>query len=595
LLSLMVNALYSNREIFLRELVSNASDACDRLRFAALTDESLKGLDQDLAIDISLDETAGTLTIRDNGIGMNREEVIENIGTIARSGTRRFLESLSGDRRKDAQLIGQFGVGFYSAFVVADSVTLETRKAGDTADAGIRWTSDGQGEYTLDSAQRPEQGTEITLTFKEDHRDLLNPHAIRRIIERYSNHIAFPIRLAGEEETDTVNDSQALWARPKSELGEDDYTGFYTSLTGDPEKPLSWAHHHVEGSQQYSLLLYVPGRAPFDLMVNRDEREGLKLYIQRVFIMDAAEELLPRYLRFMRGVVDASDLPLNVSREILQESELLDRIRQTVIKRSLDMLEKLAGEESEWDRFWEQFGPVLKEGVVEDPANQERLAALLRFDSTRDGESRISLDDYIAGMAEDEDTIWYLTADNLKAARSSPHLESFRKNGTEVLLLTDRIDEWLTAHLGEYKGKQLRSVSRGRLETDEKESFSEDDRKLAGRVKKALDERVGDVRPSSRLTESPSCAVVDESALSLQMQKMLRQAGQEVPENKPDMEINPTHPLVRRLASETDDKHFAELAHLLLDQALLAEGGELADPAAYVRRVNDLLVRTLDS
>ncbi len=602
LLKLMINALYSNREIFLRELISNASDASDKLRFEALTNEALKGLDQDLVIDVRFDAEAGTLVVSDRGIGMNREEVVANLGTIARSGTRQFLESLTGDQKKDASLIGQFGVGFYSSFIVAERVTVETRRAGDGTEAGVRWLSCGDGEYQIENTSLQQHGTTITLQLRDEHKDLLNGWQLERIIRHYSNHIAFPIRLdeAGkDEDSKVVNDSQALWARPKSELEDSDYEEFYSSLTGDPEQPLSWAHHHVEGSQRYSLLLYLPGQAPFDMLINRDEREGVKLYIQRVFIMDAAEQVVPRYLRFMRGVVDSADLPLNVSREILQDSPLLKKIRATVVKRSLDLIEKLAKEGGErWDRFWKAFGSILKEGVIEDFEQRERIASLLRFASTREeceGES-VGLDDYLARMGEDGDTIWYLTADSRKVAENSPHLEAFRKRGIEVLLLTDRIDEWLVAHLDEYKGKQLKSVARGKLDLDDDAGEPDEAaRELAGRIKQALGEEVGNVQPGTRLTESPGCIVADEQGMTLQMQKMLRQAGQEVPEIKPDLEINAGHPLLQAMAGVSDEKQFGELSRLLFDQALLAAGGELADPAAYVRRVNVLLVEALSA
>ncbi|MCC5863678.1 MAG: molecular chaperone HtpG [Wenzhouxiangella sp.] len=608
LMKLMINALYSNREIFLRELISNASDASDKLRFEALTSEQLKGLDQDLAIEVAFNSEAGTLSVSDRGIGMNRDEVIDNLGTIARSGTRRFLESLSGDKRKDARLIGQFGVGFYAAFIVAAEVQVETRRAGDAAANGVRWRSTGEGEYSIEDIEREAQGTTITLQLREEHRDLLNRWQLERIIRHYSNHIAFPIRLVeqGADAADgqagsadqVVNDTQALWARPRNELQDEDYKAFYTGLTGDPEAPVSWAHHHVEGSQSYSLLLYLPGQAPFDLLINRDEREGLKLYIQRVFIMDAAEQLLPRYLRFMRGVVDSADLPLNVSRELLQDSPLLKKIRATVVKRSLDLIEKLASDGGEaWTRFWKAFGSILKEGVIEDFEQRERLASILRFSSTHeDAEESVSLDDYIGRMSDDQEGIWYLTADSLKVARSSPHLEAFAQRGIEVLLLTDRIDEWLVAHLDGYKDKPLKSVTRGKLELDDAAAEPNEAAKaLAGRIKKALGNEVGNVRPGQRLTDSPSCIVSDEGGMSLQMQKLLRQAGQEVPETTPDLEINPDHPLLAAMSVIDDEARFAELSRLLFDQARLAEGGELADPAGYVRRVNQLLVEALKS
>lgn len=608
LLKLMINALYSNREIFLRELISNASDASDRLRFAALTEEALKGLDSDLTIDVSFDAEAGTLSVSDRGIGMNRQQVIEHLGTIARSGTRQFLEALSGDEKKDTALIGQFGVGFYSAFIVADEVVVETRHAGDAPEAGVRWTSTGQSDYQLESIVRPEQGTTITLKLGEEHKDLLSTWRLEQIVRHYSNHIAFPVRLveagqeagAGEEGEDkgaaeprVINDSGALWAKPRSELSESDYQEFYTGLTGDSEAPLSWAHHHVEGSQRYSLLLYLPGQAPFDMLINRDEREGIKLYIQRVFIMDAAEQVVPRYLRFMRGVIDSADLPLNISREILQDNPLLGKIRAAVIKRSLDLIEKLAKQGGEdWDKFQRAFGSVLKEGVIEDFEQRERIASLLRFASSAQEEGSIGLDDYIEGLGEDQDTIWYLTADSEQVARNSPHLERFRQSGTPVLLLTDRIDEWLVGHLREYKGKMLRSVTSSQPEEERPQPDAEA-AALAERMAAALGEAVSAVRAGAPLVESPARIVSPVDAMSLHMQKMLRQAGQEVPEVKPELEIHAGHVLLQRMAALEDEERFTALARLVLDQALLAEGAELADPAGHVRRVNELLVAML--
>ncbi|MFU8833260.1 MAG: molecular chaperone HtpG, partial [Wenzhouxiangella sp.] len=524
----------------------------------------------------------------------------------ARSGTRRFLEALSGDQKKDARLIGQFGVGFYAAFVVAAKVTVETRRADAASDQGVRWTSTGEGEYSIEPVEREAQGTTITLELKDEHKDLLNRWQLERIIRHYSNHIAFPIRLIevgkddDERKDEVVNDSQALWARPKSELSDDDYKNFYSGLSGDPEPPVSWAHHHVEGSQSYSLLLYLPSQAPFDMLINRDDREGVKLYIQRVFIMDAAEQLVPRYLRFMRGVVDSADLPLNISREMLQDSPLLNKIRATVVKRSLDLIEKLAAKGGEeWAQFWKSFGTVLKEGVIEDFEQRERVASLLRFASTHEGSATegetVSLDAYIGRMQEGQETIWYLTTDSLSVARSSPHLEAFRKRGIEVLLLTDRIDEWVVSHLPSYKDKPLKSVTSGKLGLDDDDNWEPNDetKALAGRIKKALADRVGNVQAGRRLTDSPGRLVADEHGMTLQMQKLLRQAGQEVPETKPDLEINPDHPLLGAMAAEKDDQRFADLSQLLLDQALLAEGGDLSDPAAYVRRVNELLVAAL--
>lgn len=606
LLKLMINALYSNREIFLRELISNASDASDKLRFEALTNEHLKGLDQDLAIDIAFDAEAGTLIVRDRGIGMNRDEVIDNLGTIARSGTRRFLDSLSGDQRQDARLIGQFGVGFYAAFIVAEEVTVVTRRANEAAEHGVLWSSSGAGEYRIETIERPEQGTEITLRIREEHRDLLSPWQLKRIIHHYSNHVAFPIRLGQPAANDAdpaaveferVNDSQALWTRPKSDLKDDEYREFYTGLTGDPEAPLSWAHHHVEGTQRYSLLLFLPSSAPFDMLINRDEREGVKLYIQRVFIMDAAEQLVPRYLRFMRGVIDSADLPLNISREILQDSPLLKKIRATVVKRSLDLIERLAEQGgAPWQKFIEAFGSVLKEGVIEDFEQRERIAGLLRFSSTAVEEmNAVSLDDYIGRMPADQEQIWYLTAESLQVARNSPHLEALRKHGVEVLLMPDRIDEWLVGHLSDYKGKRLKSVARGQFDLGEQAPAAAATTTLAARIKQALGDQVARVEPSQRLTESPACVVADENELSPLMARMMRQAGQEVPETKPNLEINADHALLQLMAQIEDESRFADLASLLLDQALLAEGGELADPAAYVRRVNALLIEALDA
>lgn len=597
LLKLMINALYSNREIFLRELISNASDASDKLRFAALTDDSLKGLDQDLVIEVGFDSEAGVLTISDRGIGMNRAEVIDHLGTIARSGTRQFLESLSGDQLKDAALIGQFGVGFYSAFIVASEVTVETRRAGDPAASGVRWVSSGEGEYQVEPIEREEQGTRITLTMRDEHKDLLSVWQLRRIIRHYSNHIAVPIRLhehGSDQPAEVVNESKALWARPKSELDEEAYQEFYTSLTGDESRPLSWAHHHVEGAQRYSMLLYLPSQAPLDMLINRDERQGVKLYIQRVFIMDAAEHLVPRYLRFLRGVIDAADLPLNVSREILQDNPLLGKIRAALVKRSLDLIEKLARQGGEdWKSFCTAFGSVLKEGVIEDFEQRERIASLLRF-ATSTTDEQISLDAYIDGKIEGQDAIWYLTADSLKVAQNSPHLEAFRKRGIQVLLLTDRIDEWLVAHLPEYKGKPLKSAASARLDLDDTPAEPDEAAKrLAGRIKKSLGQQIGNVMAGSRLTDSPGCIVSDEDGMSLQMQKLLRQAGQDVPDSKPDLEINVGHPLLEVMAEEADGARFDSLAQLLFDQALLAEGAELADPAGYVRRVNELLVTAL--
>jgi molecular chaperone HtpG len=599
LLKLMVNALYSNREIFLRELVSNASDALDKLRFEALTDEALRGLDDRPEIGIRVDAEGHRLVISDNGIGMTRQEVVDNLGTIARSGTARFLESLSGDQKSDAKLIGQFGVGFYSAFIVADRVTVETRHAAGADREGTRWSSDGEGEYTLENIERSGPGTDVVLDIAEQHRDLLDIESIKRIVRHYSNHISFPVRVFAaddEGEAPAVNDTQALWTRSKTEVEEDEYREFYQGLSGDVQPPAGWAHHHVEGTQSYTMLLFLPGQAPFDLAWNRDDRRGVKLYIQRVFIMDAAEQLVPRYLRFVRGVVDSADLPLNVSREILQDSPLLSRIRNGVIRRGLDMIERLADEGGEsWTTFQREFGNVLKEGVIEDTDNRDRIAKLLRFASTEHPQPHsVALAEYLERAGEDADAIWYLTADSMDQAIASPHLEAFRSAGVEVLLLTDPIDVWLVNHLFEFDGKPLKSAASGEFEpvaADEAEDESAEtaDASVCGTVKKALGERVGNVRLTRRLKESASCLAEDAGGMTLQMRRMLRAAGQEVPEFKPDLEINPRHALVMRLEQTDDSTLQGELAHVLLDEALLVDGGELADPAGFVKRVNRLL------
>jgi molecular chaperone HtpG len=615
-LHLMIHSLYSNREIFLRELVSNASDALDRLRFAAIKDDAVYEGDSDLHIEIETDEEAGTLTVRDNGIGMSRDEVIENIGTIARSGTKAFLEALTGDQKADAHLIGQFGVGFYSSFIVADRVSVLTRKAGEGVSEGVRWESDGGGEYSLENVERGAHGTEVTLHLKEDAKEFLSDWKVRSLIGRYSDHIGFPIRMreevGGEEgeegrlEWQDVNKASALWTLPKSEIGDEEYQSFYKYLTHDMDDALAWAHNKVEGTQSYTTLLYLPGTAPMDLMLQRDERTGLRLYVKRVFIMDAAQQLLPHYLRFMRGVVDSDDLPLNVSRELLQENELSGKIRSAVIRRSLDLIGKLAKDDPEkYATFWNEFGAVLKEGVVEDFANRDRITPLLRFASTRSegAEPDVDLDTYIGRMAEGQEAIYYITAENHRAAANSPHLEVFRKRGIEVLLLSDRVDEWMMAYFHEYQDKPLKSVAKGDIDLgklgkaeqgDEKaeaaESEAELDKDLLERVKKALNERVSDVRSSHRLTDSASCVVLGDQEMALHLQRLLEQAGQEVPESRPVLELNPAHPLVDRLQAESDEERFGELSLVLYEQALLAEGAMLEDPAAFVRRVNALLL-----
>jgi molecular chaperone HtpG len=607
-LHLVTHSLYSHKEIFLRELISNASDACDKLRFAALSDAALAADDAELRIEISVDRDARTLSIRDNGIGMSRDEVIENIGTIARSGTRKFLDSLSGDARKDTQLIGQFGVGFYSAFIVADSVTLTTRKAGAAAEEGVRWQSSGSGEYTLESVDDAQRGTTVTLHLKEDETEFLDAWKLRDLITRYSDHVAFPIRLPKQkdgkpsDEFETINHAAALWTRPKSELKDEDYQGFYKSLTHDFNDALAWTHNRVEGSQSYSLLLFIPEKQPFDaVMSGRDERKGLKLYIRRVFIMDASEQLLPSYLRFVRGIVDSDDLPLNVSREILQENRLVAQIRSACVKRTLDLLEKLAKDEPEkFATFTQAFGNVLKEGVAEDGSNRERIAKLLRFASTTsEGDAKsVALDDYIGRMQAGQDAIYYITADSHAAAKGSPQIEGLRAKGIEVLLLSDRIDEWMIGYLGEYAGKKLRHAAKGEVEVDASDSTEVERRKrveeeaqgVLGKLRDVLGARVSEVRVSFRLTDSPSCIVLGEHDMALHMQRLLREAGHDMPSSEPILEINPAHALVKRLESETDAARVQDLGLLLLEEAQFAAGDQLADPAAFVARINRALL-----
>ncbi|MGD9582736.1 MAG: molecular chaperone HtpG [Lysobacterales bacterium] len=614
-LKLVTHSLYSHKEIFLRELISNASDACDKLRFEAIANPALTGSDGEFAIRIDIDREARTLSISDNGIGMSRDEVIDNIGTVARSGTRRFLDALSGDARKDSALIGQFGVGFYSAFVVADKVTLDTRRADADADQGVRWESTGSGEYTVETATLDHRGTRITLHFKPGEDEFLEPWRVRSLVAKYSDHIAFPIRMAKADtdaDTDdadaeaspaspafeTINHASALWARPKSELSDADYQGFYKHIAHAYDEPLAWTHNRVEGKQSYTSLLYLPTQAPFDLLSSgREERRGLKLYIRRVFIMDASEQLLPAYLRFVRGVIDSDDLPLNVSREILQENRLVQQIRSGLGKRVLDLLDSLAAEQPDkYQTFYQAFGQVLKEGVVEDHGNRERVAKLLRFASTRSDGAKptVSLDDYIGRMAEGEDTIWYVTADSYAAAAGSPQLEALKARGTEVLLWCDRIDEWVAGHLNEYAGKKLRNVAKGEFKLDEAAAKQHAEAEqsaapLTARIKTLLGDKVREVRVSARLTESPACLVQDEYEMALHMQQLLRAAGQAVPDSAPMLEINPAHALVQRLGNTADDAVAGDLALVLLDQARLAAGGQLDDPAAFLRRINTLL------
>ncbi len=614
LLQLMIHSLYSDKEIFLRELISNASDAADKLRFEALDAPALYEQDGELRIRLSVDREARTLTLTDNGIGMSRDEVIEHIGTIAKSGTRAFFEQLTGDARKDANLIGQFGVGFYSAFIVADKVTLTTRRAGLPASTGVRWESAGEGDYTLESVDAPARGTQIVLHLREGEDELLNDWQLKTIIRKYSDHITLPIEMPTPEVTDeegkqtqaagweTVNKASALWARAKNDISDDEYKAFYQHVAHDYSDPLAWTHARVEGRQEYTQLLYLPSRAPFDLY-DRDARHGVKLYVRRVFIMDDADKLMPQYLRFIRGVIDSADLPLNVSRELLQGNKDIDAIRAGCVKKVLGMLEDLADNQADkYATFWKEFGQVLKEGVGEDFANRERIAKLLRFASTQAGNDgqTVSLADYASRMKPEQDKIYYLTADSYTAALASPHLEVFRKKGVEVLLLTDRVDEWVTSHLNEFDGKSLVSVARGALDLgaleDESEKASqkaseEAMKPLVDALTDTLKDKVKEVRVTHRLTESPACLVADEHAMSSHLERMLKAAGQSVPSSKPILEVNPEHPLVQKLdAARSQETRFADLAHIVFDQALLAEGGQLEDPAGFVKRINALML-----
>jgi molecular chaperone HtpG len=617
LLHLMVHSLYSNKEIFLRELISNASDACDKLRFEALADTALWENDSDLEIRVAYDKAARTVSVSDNGVGMSRDEVIANIGTIAKSGTREFFQSLTGDQSKDAHLIGQFGVGFYSSFIVADKVTLITRRAGMGAEHGVRWESDGGGEYTLETVTHEARGTEVILHLREGEDELLSGYGLRSILRKYSDHITIPILMKKEEwheenegdkggqvtrdGDEQINQASALWARPRSEITEEQYQEFYKHVGHDFEPPLAWTHARVEGKQEYTLLLYVPAHAPFDLW-DRDHRHGVKLYVQRVFIMDDAEQLMPAYLRFVRGVIDSNDLPLNVSREILQESKTVEAIRAGCVKRVLSLLDEISeSDKDKYATFWNEFGRVLKEGVAEDHANKERIAKLLRFSSTRGEkeEPTVSLADYVSRMKEGQDKIYYITADTFGAARTSPHLEIFRKKGVEVLLMHDRVDEWVMANLTEFEGKPLQSVAKGDLdlgkledEAEKKEQEKEvgEFKELTERIGKVLGEKVKAVRVTHRLTDSPACLVADPSAMSTNLERLLKAAGQKVPATKPTLEVNPHHPLVSALKHESDDKRFADWSHILLDQAVLAEGGQLDEPGAFVKRLNELML-----
>ncbi|MDU6389604.1 MULTISPECIES: molecular chaperone HtpG [unclassified Pantoea] len=605
LLHLMIHSLYSNKEIFLRELISNASDAADKLRFRALSDASLYEGDGELRVRLSVDKDKRTLTLSDNGIGMRRDEVIENLGTIAKSGTKSFLESLGSDQAKDSQLIGQFGVGFYSAFIVADKVSVRTRAAGAAADEGVFWESAGEGEYTIADITKADRGTEITLHLREGEDEFLDAWRVRSIIGKYSDHIALPVEIESkDEENDTttwekINKAQALWTRNKSDISDEEYNEFYKHIAHDFSDPAIWSHNRVEGKQEYTSLLYIPSRAPFD-MWNRDHKHGLKLYVQRVFIMDDAEQFMPNYLRFVRGLIDSSDLPLNVSREILQDSRVTQTLRGALTKRTLQMLEKLAKDDAEkYQTFWKEFGLVLKEGPAEDSANQEAIAKLLRFASTHNdsAEQNVSLEAYVSRMVEGQEKIYYITADSYAAAKSSPHLELFRKKGIEVLLLSDRIDEWMMSYLTEFDGKAFQSVSKAdeslsKLADEESEEQKEAEKALepfVDRVKTLLGDRVKEVRLTHRLTDTPAIVTTDANEMSTQMAKLFAAAGQAVPEVKYIFEINPDHQLVKRVADTQDDARFGEWVELLLDQALLAERGTLDDPNQFIRRMNQLL------
>ncbi len=608
LLHLMIHSLYSNKEIFLRELISNGSDACDKLRFEALSDAALYEDDSDLKITVDFDKEARTITITDNGIGMNRQEVMDNIGTIARSGTRNFLEQLTGDQARDAHLIGQFGVGFYSSFIVADKVTLETRRAGLESEHGVRWISAGEGEYEIENIERKQRGTSITLHLREGEDEFLNHFRLQGIISKYSDHISLPILMRklddkGEptDEFEAVNKASALWTRPKSEISDDEYKEFYKHVAHDFEDPLSWLHNKVEGTQTYTSLFYIPRRAPFDLF-ERDARHGIKLYVKRVFIMDDAEQLMPSYLRFIRGVVDSDDLPLNISREILQRNKSIDTIRNASVKKILGHLEKMARDnKDDYAIFWHEFGKVMKEGPAEDFANKDKLAKLLRFASTHNDSDiqDVSLEDYVSRMVKGQEKIYYITADSYAAAKNSPHLELFRKKGIEVLLMFDRVDEWMMGYLTEFDGKQLVSVAKGELDLGELEDKEEkkkiekaekECKKLIEHMQETLGEKVKEVRVSHRLTDSPSCLVVEQGDMAVSMQKLLKQAGHELPEIKPVLEINPEHPLIKRLDSDQDEQRFSDWTHVLFDQALLSEGGQLEDPTSFVSRMNELLL-----
>jgi molecular chaperone HtpG len=611
LLDLMIHSLYSNKEIFLRELISNSSDAADKLRFEALSNDALYEGDADLKIWVEFDKDARTITVRDNGIGMSREEVIDNIGTIAKSGTQEFFKSLTGDKVKDTQLIGQFGVGFYSSFIVADQVTLLTRRVGLEASQGVKWESAGEGEYSIETIERTQHGTEVILHLRAEEDEFLSDYRLRSIIKKYSDHITLPVvmpKITTDKEKDettieeeVVNTAKALWARAKAEITDEEYIEFYKHIAHDFEAPLTHIHNQVEGTNEYTTLLFIPSRAPFDLW-DRNNRHGVKLYVRRVFIMDDNDKLLPPYLRFIRGVIDSNDLPLNISREILQHNKQIDTIRSGTVKKILGALENMAKNEADkYATFWKEFGKVFKEGIVDDHNNKQRLAKLLRFSSTHDDNPTpaISLEDYVGRMKEGQEKIYYITADSFSAAKNSPHLEIFRKKGIEVILLFDQIDEWVGTHLIDFEGKQLQSVTKGELnlgdledeeEKKEAEKASDTLKSLLERIKTTLDEKVKEVRITHRLTTSPACLVADEHGMDASLERLLKSAGQGVVGSKPILEINPQHPIVTALSSETDETRFNDWTFILFDQALLSEGGQLDDPATFVKRMNEMFV-----
>ncbi|MCI0401329.1 MAG: molecular chaperone HtpG [Gammaproteobacteria bacterium] len=605
LLDLMIHSLYSEKEIFLRELISNASDACDRLRFEALSNDALYEGDPALKIHVDYDKKKKTITVRDNGVGMSRQEVVDGIGTIAKSGTRQFLDSLTGDQAKDARLIGEFGVGFYSSFIVAKKVVLTTRRAGSLHSEGVRWESEGTGEYTVESLERPERGTEVVLHLRKGVDDFLDGHRLRAVIRRYSDHISMPILMPKEDKDktgeETVNAATALWARSKKEITEEEYNEFYKHVAHDFEAPLAYVHNKVEGKMEYTSLLFIPSRAPFDLW-DREHRHGIKLYVRRIFIMDDAEQLMPAYLRFARGVVDSNDLPLNVSREMLQRNRAIDTIRGASVKKILGLLEDMAKKDPEkYAKFWKEFGRVFKEGIVEDPDNRDRIAKLLRIASTHDDKATqaVSLADYVGRMQANQKYIYYVIAEDFDTAKNSPHLEIFRKKGIEALVLADPVDEWVMSYLTEFDGKKLQSVAKGELDLgeiqdkDEKQKIGEASSKfkdLLGRIKTALDDKVKEVRITHRLTSSPACLVTDEYEMGAHLQRLLKATGQTVKTSKPILEINPEHPIVVRLNEEKDEKRVADWSRILFDQALLSEGGQLDDPAGFVHRLNEMFL-----